>query len=191
MRRGAFLLSPLWEDRGPRLHKALDLMERARSPFGAPPRHSPRFWPRLGPGRASWNHRMQTGGPSPAPVQRAPRGPARAGRADTQTARRLRATNSARRNCTRSVSRRHRLTSLTMNGMDAVIQIRNGAVKGFSIYADKTRGCAAPLPLCASPDAFHSTLKIRKSEVVPVNQGFLCFCESFRGCTAASVLHSS
>jgi hypothetical protein len=61
-----------------------------------------------------------------------------------------------------------------MNGMDAVIQIRNGAVKGFSIYADKSRGCAARLPLGASPDAFHSALKIRKSEVVPVNQGFLC-----------------
>ena len=29
----------------------------------------------LGPGRASWNHRIQTGEPSPAPVQRAPRGP--------------------------------------------------------------------------------------------------------------------
>ena len=28
------------------------------------------------PGRASWNRRVQTGGPSPAPVQRAPRGPA-------------------------------------------------------------------------------------------------------------------
>jgi hypothetical protein len=26
-------------------------------------------------GRASWNHRVQTGGPSPMPVQRAPRGP--------------------------------------------------------------------------------------------------------------------
>ena len=26
-------------------------------------------------GRVSWNHRVQTGGPSPAPVQRAPRGP--------------------------------------------------------------------------------------------------------------------
>jgi hypothetical protein len=136
--------------------------------------HAPGFYSRLGPGRASWNHRMQTGGPSPAPVQRAPRSPARAGRADTQTACRLTATNSARRNRTRSVSRRHRLTSLTMNGMDAVIQIRNGAVKGFLIYADKTRGCAARLPLCASPDAFHSVLKIRKSEVVPVNQGFLC-----------------
>jgi hypothetical protein len=134
---------------------------------------------------------MQTGGPSPAPVQRAPRSPARAGRADTQTACRLRATNSARRNRTRSVSRRHRLTSLTMNGMDAVIQIRNGAVKGFSIYADKSRGCAERLPLRASSDAFHSAPKIRKREVVPVNQGFLRFCESFAAarrrpnCTAA------
>ena len=73
--------SPLWEDRG-----HADLMERARSPFGAPPRH-PRFWPRLGSGRASWNHRMQTGGPSPAPVQRAPRSPTRAGRDDAQAAR--------------------------------------------------------------------------------------------------------
>ena len=69
------------KDRGRRL------MERARSPFGAPPRHSPRFYPRLGSGRASWNHRMQTGGPSPAPVQRAPRGPAPAGRDDAQAAR--------------------------------------------------------------------------------------------------------
>jgi hypothetical protein len=61
-----------------------------------------------------------------------------------------------------------------MNGMAAVIQIRARAVKGFSIYADKSRGCAERLPLRAGPDAFHSTLKIRKSEVVPVNQGFLC-----------------
>jgi hypothetical protein len=45
------------------------------------------FYPRLGSGRASWNHRMQTGGPSPAPVQRAPRSPARAGRDDAQAAR--------------------------------------------------------------------------------------------------------
>jgi hypothetical protein len=78
--------SPLRKNRGPGLHRALDLMERARSPFGAPPRH-PRFWPRLGSGRASWNHRMQTGGPSPAPVQRAPRSPTRAGRDDAQAAR--------------------------------------------------------------------------------------------------------
>jgi len=78
-----------------------------------------------------------------------------------------------------------------MNGMDAVIQIRSGAVKGFSIYADKSRGCAARFPLCASPEAFHSTLKIRKSEVVPVNQGLLLLCESFRGCAAASELHSA
>ena len=48
----------------------------ARSPSGAPLRHLPRLLP-LGsaPGRASWNYRVQTGGPSPAPVQRAPRGP--------------------------------------------------------------------------------------------------------------------
>jgi hypothetical protein len=78
-----------------------------------------------------------------------------------------------------------------MSGMDAVIQIRNGAVKGFSIYADKSWGYAARLPLHASPDAFHSTPKIRKSEVAPVNQGFLCCCESLRGCAAASELHSS
>jgi hypothetical protein len=38
MRRASFLLSPLRENRGRR-----DLMERARSPFGAPPRH-PRFF---------------------------------------------------------------------------------------------------------------------------------------------------
>jgi hypothetical protein len=38
MRRASFLLSSLREDRGRR-----DLMERARSPFGAPPRH-PRFF---------------------------------------------------------------------------------------------------------------------------------------------------
>jgi hypothetical protein len=80
----ARVLSPflLAEDRG-----RADLMERARSPFGAPPRHPRFFRPRLGSGRASWNHRMQTGGPSPAPVQRAPRGPTRAGRDDAQAAR--------------------------------------------------------------------------------------------------------
>jgi hypothetical protein len=79
-----------------------------------------------------------------------------------------------------------------MNGMDAVIQIRNGAVNGFSIYADKSRACAERLPLRASPDAFHSALKIRKNEVVPVNQGFLCcanLCAAARrrpNCTARS-----
>ena len=149
--------------------------KRGRSPSALLRGHAPGFYsPTYSAGCASWNHRMQTGGPFPAPVQRAPRSPARAGRADTQTACRLRATNSARRNRTRSVSRRHRLTSLTTNRMDAKIKFRARAVKGFSIYADKSRACAARLPLCASPDVFHSTLKIRKSEVVPVNQGFLC-----------------
>jgi hypothetical protein len=147
--------------------------KRDRSPFGAPPRSCAGIpdsaWAAL-PGI--------TGCKREDPLRHqcsehlAVR--SRAGRADTQTACRLRATNSARRNRTRSVSRRHRLTSLTMNGMDAVIQIRNRAVKGFSIYADKSRGCAARSPLRASLDAFHSTPKIRKREVVPVNQGFLC-----------------
>jgi hypothetical protein len=34
-----------------------------------------RFYPDSASGRVSWNRRVQTGGPSPAPVQRAPRGP--------------------------------------------------------------------------------------------------------------------
>src|SRR3984957_8279596 len=33
------------------------------------------FNPDSAPGRVSWSRRVQTGGPSPAPVQRAPRGP--------------------------------------------------------------------------------------------------------------------
>jgi hypothetical protein len=45
--------------------------------------------PQLGPGRASWNHRMQTGGPSPAPVQQAPCGPITRRTVDAQAACRL------------------------------------------------------------------------------------------------------
>ena len=79
---------PLREDRGPGLHRALDLKKwSGRARLSAPHRGIRGFWPRLGSGRASWNHRMQTGGPSPAPVQRAPRSPARAGRDDAQAAR--------------------------------------------------------------------------------------------------------
>ena len=52
-----------------------------------------------------------------------------------------------------------------MSGMDAVIQIRARAVKGFSIYADKSRGCAARLPLRASPDPFHSSLRFAKAKL--------------------------
>jgi hypothetical protein len=49
---------------------------RDRSPFGAPPRLCAEiFRPQLGLGRASWNRRMQTGGPSPTPVQQAPCSP--------------------------------------------------------------------------------------------------------------------
>jgi hypothetical protein len=79
---------PLREDRGPGLHRALDLKKwSGRARLSAPHRGIRGFCPRLGSGRASWNHRMQTGGPSPAPVQRAPRGPTRAGRDDAQAAR--------------------------------------------------------------------------------------------------------
>jgi hypothetical protein len=48
----------------------------SRSPFGAPPRLCAEiFRSQLGLGRASWNRRMQTGGPSPTPVQQAPCSP--------------------------------------------------------------------------------------------------------------------
>ena len=99
--------------------------KRYRSPFGAPLRFfAEAFTPQLGLGRASWNHRIQTGGPSPAPVQRAPRRPPPGGgRDDAQAACEQKVTNSARRNRTRSVSRRLRLTSLTKSGMAAVFQI--------------------------------------------------------------------
>jgi hypothetical protein len=79
---------PLREDRGQGLYRALDLKKwSGRARLSAPHRGIRGFCPRLGPGRASWNHRMQTGGPSPAPVQRAPRSPTRAGRDDAQAAR--------------------------------------------------------------------------------------------------------
>ncbi len=72
----------------PRTHRALGLRKwSGRARLSAPHRGIRGFCPRLGSGRASWNHRMQTGGPSPAPVQRAPRGPTRAGRDDAQAAR--------------------------------------------------------------------------------------------------------
>jgi len=50
--------------------------EAARSPFGAPPRSCAGVLSLDSvPGRASWNHRIQTGEPSPAPVQPAPGSP--------------------------------------------------------------------------------------------------------------------
>ncbi len=78
---------PLREDRGPGLYEPWTSWS-GRARLSAPHRGTRRgFYPRLGSGRASWNHRMQTGGPSPAPVQRAPRSPTRAGRDDAQAAR--------------------------------------------------------------------------------------------------------
>jgi hypothetical protein len=96
-----------------------------------------------------------------------------------------------RRNRTRSVSRRHRLTSLTMSGMHAVNQIRSAPSKAFR-FMQTNRG-VAPSDFRSSQarTRFTPFSKIRKSEVVPVNQGFLCFCESLRAarrranCTAA------
>jgi hypothetical protein len=116
--------------------------KRDRSPFGAPLRSCAEdSSPQLGPGRASWNHRIQTGGPSPAPVQRAPRGPPPGGgRDDAQAACEQKVTNSARKNRTRSVSRRLRLTSLTMSGMARCYSNLLGGVKGIiscAISADK------------------------------------------------------
>jgi hypothetical protein len=65
MRRALFAFSSPACGGGPR---------RGRSPFGAPPQVCRVTSARSRAG-ASWNHRVQTGGPSPAPVQRAPRSP--------------------------------------------------------------------------------------------------------------------
>jgi hypothetical protein len=46
-----------------------------RARLSALHRGSRRAATRSASGRVSWNYRVQTGGPSPAPVQRAPRGP--------------------------------------------------------------------------------------------------------------------
>src|SRR5438105_9502649 len=64
------------------------------------------------PGRASWNYRVQTGGPSPAPVQRAPRGPVLmpAGRCPKPPE--CGVTKPARGDRARSIIGRHRLTPL-------------------------------------------------------------------------------
>ena len=105
--------------------------------------HAPGFHSRLGPGRASWNHRMQTGGPSPAPVQRAPRSPVtrRTGRCPN----RLKAKSDELR-----PQEPHPLRQ-SASPVDVPYDERDGrcypkthgAVKGLSIYADKSRGCAA------------------------------------------------
>jgi hypothetical protein len=83
MRRASFLLPPFYGGT-----EAAGTSWSGRARLSAPHRGIRGFFrPRLGSGRASWNHRMQTGGPSPAPVQRAPRSPTRAGRDDAQAAR--------------------------------------------------------------------------------------------------------
>ena len=89
-----------------------------RSPFGAPPRLCAQgYSPQLGLGRASWNRRMQTGGPSPTPVQQAPCSPItrRTGRCPN----RLQAKSDELRPQEPLPLRqsRHRLTSLTTSEM--------------------------------------------------------------------------
>jgi hypothetical protein len=78
-----------------------------------------------------------------------------------------------------------------MSGMDAVNQIRTAPSKPFR-FMQTNRGVAPSDGRCAQARTrFTPFSKIRKSEVVPVNQGFLGFCESLRGCTAASELHGA
>ena len=75
-----------------------------RSPFGASPRlYAGISQSQLGLGRASWNRRMQTGGPSPTPVQQAPCSPItrRTGRCPDRL--KAKVTSPALRNRSRSV----------------------------------------------------------------------------------------
>jgi len=89
-----------------------------RSPFGAPPRlcagiiHPNSAWAAL-PGIAG----CKRGSPLRRQCSRHPAVRSRAGRVDAQTACKLRATNSARRNRTRSINRCHRPMSLTMRAI--------------------------------------------------------------------------
>ena len=91
-------------NRIPHLHKMRARPLTDRSPFGAPPRLvAGTFQSQLGLGRASWNRRMQTGGPSPTPVQQAPCSPItrRTGRCPNRL--RTKVTSSIRKNRSRSV----------------------------------------------------------------------------------------
>ena len=78
------------------------------------------FLSQLGLGRASWNHRMQTGGPSPTPVQRAPRSPTRAGRDDAQTACKSKSDELRPQEPHPLRQSASPVTSLTMSGMAAI-----------------------------------------------------------------------
>jgi hypothetical protein len=64
------------------------------------------------PGRASWDYRVQTGGPSPAPVQRAPRGPVLMPVGRCPKPPECGVTKPARGDRSRSIIGRHRLTPL-------------------------------------------------------------------------------
>ena len=99
----------------------------------------------------------------------------RAGRDDAQNRLQTRATSSARRNRTRSVSRRHRLTSLTMSGMDGVIQIRAAMSKAFR-FMQTSRGLARSDSRSAPARTRFTPFKDSpKGEFVSVIQGFRRF----------------
>ena len=112
---------------------------RDRSPFGAPPRlcagivHPNSAWAAL-PGIAGCKRED----PLRRQCSRHPAVRSRAGRDDAQTACKLRVTNSAFRNRSRSVSLCHRPMSLTTSRMGACYSNRAGVVKDF-----------IPLPTCA------------------------------------------
>src|SRR5579862_75917 len=72
-----------------------------------------------------------------------------------ETACKLKATNSAYRHRTRSVSRRHRLTSLTMSGMAVVIQNALTMSKAFRIVQRKRRVRHRVLRRVARGSPFH------------------------------------
>jgi hypothetical protein len=75
------------------------------------------YSPQLGLGRASWNRRMQTGGPSPTPVQQAPCSPItrRTGRCPNRL--RTKVTGSRPQEPLRFINRSHRPMSLTTSGI--------------------------------------------------------------------------
>jgi hypothetical protein len=64
--------------------------------------------------------------------------------------------------------------------MSAGYSNRGGTVKGFSICADKSRVCAARIFARGVGRAFHSAKIRKKSEVVPVNCGFLAVANLLR-----------
>jgi hypothetical protein len=165
--------------------------KRGRSPFGAPPRSCAGIHSRLGLGRASWNHQMQTGGPSPAPVQRAPRSPVtrRTGRCPN----RLKAKSDELR-----PQEPHPLRQ-SASPVDVPYDERDGRC-----YPNPQPRCQRPFDLCrqiaglrgaiAAPQkpgrvSLHAKDSQKRSCACQSRLSVLC--ESFRSCAASTELHSS